>query len=522
METVSAIDGTGTATMPHSMPAALRLSLVHQTVLLLVTAVLLAVSALAGLVAWNLRSGFSDYLRLQDEAWLERLSSAAALAVARDGLVVLSGSPGALRPLLDAAGPQLGRPAPRDDGPRPRPPGPPGPRDEGRMPRPPGPPGLPGPHEGRRPPPGPAGAVARVAFSTPQGEWLSDRPPRPGAAVLQRPITVDGQVVAVVWMEALPPAAQSVDAAFLARQYRGILGAASGLLLLAVLGAVWVGRRWLRPVQEARQAAHRIAAGELHTRLTPRGNDELAGLALDINTMAASLQRLEASRRRWIAELSHEMRTPLAVLRAEVECLIDGVRALDRPALVSLQGEVARLTRLMDDFHQLAMSDLRALPCTFATLDAGALVRGAAERLGPRAAAAGLTLDCAVPAAPVQADWDRQRIDQLLTNLLENSLQYTDAPGRLRLTLQAEDGLMATLTVEDSAPGVPPEGLAHLFEPLYRADASRSRQSGGSGLGLAICQAIARSHGGCIAAQPSAWGGLCVVVSLPLHPRAPV
>lgn len=115
-----------------------------------------------------------------------------------------------------------------------------------------------------------------------------------------------------------------------------------------------------------------------------------------------------------------------------------------------------------------------------------------------------------------------QRIDQLLTNLLENSLQYTDAPGRLRLTLQAEDGLMATLTVEDSAPGVPPEGLAHLFEPLYRADASRSRQSGGSGLGLAICQAIGRSHGGCIAAQPSAWGGLCIVVSLPLHPRAPV
>lgn len=501
METVSAIGGAGTANIIRTMPAALRLSLVHQTVLLLVTAVLLAVSALAGLVAWNLRSGFSDYLRLQDEAWLERLASAAALAVARDGLVVLSGPPSALRPLLDAVGPQVGRPGPRDEGRKPPPPGPPGPR------------------EGRRPPPGPLGAAARVAFSTPQGEWLSERPPRPGAAVLQQPITVDGQVVAVAWMEALPPAAQSVDAAFLARQYRGILGAAGGLLLLAVLGAVWVGRRWLRPVQEARQAAHRIAAGELHTRLTPRGSDELAGLARDINTMAASLQQLEASRRRWIAELSHEMRTPLAVLRGEVECLIDGVRPLDRPALVSLQGEVARLTRLMDDFHQLAMSDLRALPCTFATLDAGALVREAVARLGPRAAAAGLALDCAVPAAPVQADWDRQRIDQLLTNLLENSLQYTDAPGRLRLALQVEDGLTATLTVEDSAPGVPPEGMAHLFEPLYRADASRSRQTGGSGLGLAICQAIVRSHGGRIAAQPSAWGGLCVVARLPLQPR---
>jgi len=516
VETVSLFADAVTANMARSMPAALRLSLVHQTVLLLVTAVLLAVSALAGLVAWNLRSGFSDYLRLQDEVWLERLASVAAQAVARDGLMVLSGSPGALRPLLDAAGLQVGRPGPRDEGPRTRQPGPPDPRDEGRGPRPPGPPV---PHEGRRPPPGPVGAGARVAFSTPQGAWLSDRIPRPGAAVLQQPITVDGQVVAVAWMEALPPAPQSVDAAFLARQYRGILGAAGGLLLLAVLGAVWVGRRWLRPVQEARQAAHRIAGGELQTRLTPRGNDELADLAHDINAMAASLQRLEASRRRWIAELSHEMRTPLAVLRGEVECLIDGVRPLDRAALVSLQGEVARLTRLMEDFHQLAMSDLRALPCTFAAFDAGELVRAAAARLGPRSATAGLTLECAAPPAPVQVHWDRQRIDQLLTNLLENSLQYTDAPGRVRLALQAEDHLTATLTVDDSAPGVPPDGLARLFEPLYRADASRSRQSGGSGLGLAICQAIVRSHGGRIVAQPSPWGGLRVVASLPLQPR---
>lgn len=482
------------------MPAALRLSLVHQTVLLLVAAVLLAVSALGGLVAWNLRSGFSDYLRLQDEVWLERFAGVAALAVARDGLEALAGPPGSLRPLLDAAGPQVAWPGPRDEG-RPAPPA-----------------GPPGPRRGGPPPADPSRAGLRVALSTPEGEWLSGRPPRPGATVLQRPVMVEGTVVAVAWMEALPPAPQSLDAAFLARQYRGILWAAVALLLLAVLGAVAVGRRWLRPVQEARQAAQRIADGELHTRLTPRGTDELAGLAQDINTMAASLQQLEASRRRWIAELSHETRTPLAVLRGEVEALIDGVRPLDRQALASLQAEVARLTRLMDDFHQLALSDLRALPCTFAALDAGVLVSEAAARLAPRAQAVGLALDCAVPAEPVHADWDRQRIGQLLTNLMENSLQYTDAPGRLRLTLQVAQARTATLVVEDSAPGVPPEGLTRLFEPLYRADPSRSRQSGGSGLGLAICRAIVRSHGGSIDAGPSPWGGLRVVACLPLHP----
>jgi two-component system sensor histidine kinase BaeS len=245
----------------------------------------------------------------------------------------------------------------------------------------------------------------------------------------------------------------------------------------------------------------------------PRGNDELADLSRDINAMAASLQGLENSRRRWIAELSHEMRTPLAVLRGEVECLIDGVRPLAMPAIASLQAEVMRLTRLVEDFHQLALSDLRALPCSFAPLDASALLRDVAARVAPRAQAAGLQLQCDLPGEPCPVKWDGQRIEQLLVNLLENSLRYTNRPGRLRLALGGRGPL--SITLDDSAPGVAAADLPRLFEPLFRADASRSRQSGGSGLGLAICQAIARSHGGRIVAGPSALGGLRVEVSLP-------
>jgi two-component system sensor histidine kinase BaeS len=220
-----------------------------------------------------------------------------------------------------------------------------------------------------------------------------------------------------------------------------------------------------------------------------------------------------------MAELSHEMRTPLAVLRGEVEALVDGVRPLTTAAMLSLQDEVARVTRLVEDFHQLALSDLRALPCSFALVQPAALLRDAVGRVTPRALAAGLRLDLDTGNAPQLARWDTQRIGQLLTNLLENSLRYTDAPGGIRLQLCAGGPGEAVLSVDDSAPGVPAEDHARLFEPLYRADASRSRRLGGSGLGLAICRAIVCSHGGHIEAGASTLGGLGVVVTLPLQPE---
>jgi len=346
---------------------------------------------------------------------------------------------------------------------------------------------------------------------------LAGRPLAPQDVLAERPIVVNGQTVARAQLARGDLATAQVDAAFLARQYRGIVLTALALTLLAVAGAVWIGRRWLRPVREVQQAARSVAQGAFDVRLAPQGNDELSDLARDINAMAASLQQLEASRRRWIAELSHEMRTPLAVLRGEVEALVDGVRPLTAAAILSLQEEVTRVTRLAEDFHQLALSDLRALPCTFASVSPAALLGAAVARLDPRAQAAGLTLVSEAAGSPPMAHWDPQRIDQLLSNLLENSLRYTDAPGRVTVHLAAGGPGNVTLRIDDSAPGVPEADHAHLFEPLYRADASRSRRLGGSGLGLAICRAIVRSHGGQIEAGSSPLGGLRVVVTLPLH-----
>lgn len=501
VEAVSAIAVRVATNMGRAMatplPRPYRLSLVQQLVLLLVAGVLLAVTVLGGVTAWSLREGFRAYLRAEDEDWLDRFTQLATDAVARQGMGAISGPPGTLRPLFDQLAPvdSAGRRGPEPD----RPP---------RL----GPPGAAA---------GPQRPSSRLTVVDVEGRQLSGRDNIGPGPFSQRPVLRDGQPVAYVRLAHGALAPKGVDLAFLARQYQGIWMTAAALLVLAVVGAVWVGRRWLRPLRDAQQAAGRLAQGELAVRLTPRGNDEFTDLALDINAMAASLQQLEASRRRWLAELSHEMRTPLAVLRGEVEALIDGVRPLNAQALASLQEEVARVTRLMEDFHQLALSDLRALPCNFRATDPVVLLQQAVARFATRAQAAGLQITLLLGAPPSVVQWDPERIQQLLHNLLENSLRYTDPPGRVQVQLSAPSPGQVDISVQDSAPGVPTQDLQRLFEPLYRADPSRSRRSGGSGLGLAICSAIARSHGGQIQAQAGPWGGLRVVVTLPAQAQGP-
>lgn len=489
----------------------MRLRLVHQLALLLVTAVLLAVTLLGGMVAWNLREGFSDYLRAQDEAWLERFAALAGHEVEQHGLAALSGPREVLGPLLQAATPDGAGAEPLPAPPRGQPPRPEPPwvREGARSPR------LPPPQPAAR---DPHGFGRRLVILSSDGSVLWGRPPpQPHVPWIERAVLARGEAIGTLRLYSRPPAAEGVDRAFLLRQYRGIALAGAALVGLALLCAVAVGRSWLRPVVQAQAAARRIAQGAFDVRLAPRGPGEVGALIDDINAMAASLQQLEGSRRRWIAELSHELRTPLAVLRAELDGLLDGVRPVNAAALQSLQAEVGRLTRLTDDFHQLALSDLRALPCRFAPVDVAALLREAVDRHAERARAAGLTLRLgALPPLPtLQAD--EQRLQQLLDNLLENSLRYTHAPGRVELGAHREaDGLV--LTVDDSAPGVPPDALERVFEPLYRAEASRNRRSGGSGLGLAICRAIVHSHGGRIRASRSPLGGLRVECVLPWHP----
>lgn len=526
----------------------MRLRIVHQLSLLMLGSVLLSVVAVGGLVAWNLKAGFSDYLRSRDAQQLERFAQVVAQRAAQDSTLALrEGQSLPMRELMDeflhreglapppdwrpppAGRPPQRRPPPRDRPPPPRdrgPGGPPPPLD-GPPPEPPSPAEQPQAAPAPRPRAGPDSITQRIQVVDPQGRHLGGPRFPVGRALLEEPVNVGDQVVALVRM--LPSSElEGVDARFLRRQYSGLLLAAGGSLALALLAA-WLAARWLgTPLRRVQAAARRIAGGELNVAVPESGSREMAELIGDVNRMAASLRTLEGARRSWIAQISHELRTPLSVLLGELESIEDGARQPTPEVLGNLRGEVLQLVRLVNDLHTLSMADLGALRCEFSDGDGSAALARAVHRFGARAHKAGLDLEV-LAGPPVQVRWDYGRIEQLLTNLLENSLRYTTAPGKVRVRWAVMGGnadAAVELRVEDSPPAVPAAQLDQVFEPLFRADSARQRRTapqgqggeGGSGLGLAICRAIVQAHGGSIRAQASPLGGLCIVAVLPARP----
>jgi two-component system sensor histidine kinase BaeS len=343
---------------------------------------------------------------------------------------------------------------------------------------------------------------------------LVGRPEAAARAVL-KPVSVDGKAVGYLGYVPRPELVESVERLYIQRQHVAFTTIALAMLVSAlVLGAGlahWLARR----IRALARGANALAQGDYHVRLKARGHDELAQLARDFNELAATLDHARKARQQWIADIAHELRTPLSILRGEIESLQDGVRPLTQASIASLATEAARLARLVEDLHTLSMSDLGALsyhkePVPVAELveDVIAAQRGAiAER--------GLEVETNFDhGALVLAD--ETRLSQVFTNLLQNSLRYTDPPGKIAIAVERR-GERVLVHWEDTAPGVPDDELPRLTDRLYRVESSRSRAGGGSGLGLAIASAIVEGHGGRLAAAASALGGLRIDISLPVY-----
>ena len=503
----------------------MRLRIAHQLSLLLTAAVVLAVLAVGSVSLWSLRSGFGHYLRLRDDEQLARFVQLLERRAAADpSMNWLCGNRDAQRDLMDELSgqpiqPRIGRPQepgedPDEPPPRRRPP----------------PPGLGGPGGGRPPPPRPAvaGNIAdRIVVRDVRGDWLAGRRQPPHLARTVRAVQVNGADVAFVELVA-EREPEGIDARFLQRQTTGMLITAFSTIAMALLAAWWVAGRWSRPLRQLQLATHRIALGEQGVRIAVPGTPgasrsgavEIDELTADVNAMVEALAKFEDSRRHWIAQISHELRTPLAVLRGEMESIEDGARQPTPTVMASLREEVAQLTRLVDDLHTLTVADLGQLPCHFAAGDANASLARMARRFETRAAQLGLSLSIQPGARAMLAQWDFGRIEQLLSNLLENSLRYTHAPGQVHVHWRSLDDALE-LTVADSAPGVPAAQLGQLFDPLFRVDSARTRTGQhGSGLGLSIVRAIVEAHQGTVTASASRLGGLTIQISLPLQPQS--
>ncbi|WP_412731084.1 ATP-binding protein [Dyella aluminiiresistens] len=304
-----------------------------------------------------------------------------------------------------------------------------------------------------------------------------------------------------------------VDRAFADAQRRTVLRAGAAALLLALLLAWIFARTLLAPLSALTAGTRALAAGDYARRVKAGRRDELGRLAEDFNRLAATLEGHREARRQWGVDIAHELRTPLGVLRGEIQALQDGVRRPDRAALDSLEAECERLASLVEDLYQLTLADAGALEYRYETFDLAARVRDAVARKQPAFHDAGLRLT-AEGLGVFSVRGDPRRLGQLLDNLLANALRYTDAPGQVRVSLTGH-GAGCCLRVDDSAPGVPATALPRLFDRLYRVDASRSRVHGGAGLGLAIAAAIVAAHEGHIEARASPLGGLRVEIHLP-------
>jgi len=356
----------------------------------------------------------------------------------------------------------------------------------------------------------------RLMLFDADGTQLVGRPENVKLAVMQ-PIEWQARPVGYLGYVPRPEALASIERLYLRRQHYAFAAIGLGMLAAALLlGAGLSG--WLsRRIRNLAGATDSLIQGNYDVRLRPEGNDELARLARHFNTLAETLAAARQARRKWIADIAHELRTPLSIVRGEIEALQDGVRPLDRDAVNSLAGEAARLARLIDDLHTLSLSDLGALTYHKEPVDLAEIVQDAVDAQRPALLEKKLEIQLNLGSFLVSGDADR--LAQVFANLLQNSLRYTDAPGRIEVGIKQVAG-QVVVQWQDSSPGVPEDDLARLTEHLFRVEGSRSRAGGGSGLGLAIADAIVQAHGGTLTAGASPLGGLRIELRFPAWPNA--
>lgn len=275
--------------------------------------------------------------------------------------------------------------------------------------------------------------------------------------------------------------------------------------VFAVVSSLFVSRRVVDPLRRMVEATRRISAGRYKERVPVGEPDEIGILSESFNSMAASLQTTEKQRLELIGDVSHELRTPLSTLQGYMEGLMEGMIEPSEETWALLYGEAERMRRLVDDLKQLSHAEAGQLELKEAVVFPGEIVRTAIERMLPLFDEEEVELMSAVSGdlPPISADADRGV--QVLTNLLGNALRHTPAGGQVTVEAEAQED-MVVFRVKDTGEGIAPEHLSRVFERFYRAEKSRSRESGGSGVGLAISRALVEAMGGRICAESSGLG----------------
>ncbi len=329
------------------------------------------------------------------------------------------------------------------------------------------------------------------------------------------PIELDGKLVgtALVTVGAFT---DTLNDQFLDRVNRATLLATLVAGIVAIILGGLVTWTVTRPMRELTQATRAITGGDLSQRVTVQSDDEIGDLANAFNQMAAELERGEILRRQMTADIAHELRTPLSVIKGNVEALQDGVFPLTIASLDPIQAKTELLGRLVEDLRDLALAEAGQLPMDRQPTDLERLVERTVAGFQPTMEVKSVTVTVAAE-GELTADADPQRIEQVLVNLLSNALRHTPRESQVTIELSRPDADVVSIRITDSGPGIPDQLLDHVFERFFRGDRGRSRgkDGDGTGLGLAVARSIVEAHGGKITVENAPGAGASFSFTIP-------
>ena len=285
------------------------------------------------------------------------------------------------------------------------------------------------------------------------------------------------------------------------------------MLVLALLVAFPIAKYFTTLINKLTKATQELTKGDYSLRIQSDRKDELGRLAHNFDVLAQSLEANAQTQKSMMADIAHELRTPISVIIGEIEAMQDGVHPIDKKTLQLLHSQMSSLIALVADLHELSESDLGSLKYKMEEVDLQSLLHQSFHNYQLAFAQKDISLKIKALESPCYILGDINRLNQLFNNLLDNSLHYTGAGGYCSMGLKCNNQ-QVIISIQDSAPGLETEQLDKIFDRWYRADKSRNRNSGGTGLGLAICYEIIKAHNGTISAQKAALGGVEIIIKL--------
>ncbi|WP_180121863.1 MULTISPECIES: sensor histidine kinase efflux regulator BaeS [unclassified Acinetobacter] len=327
-----------------------------------------------------------------------------------------------------------------------------------------------------------------------------------------RPIMVNNQIVGYLGLKPVLDQDDAISINFFSKQKRYLLLVYALTFIASLIAALLLATYFKKPIQRLLMGTRELTKGNYQHQVAVNRNDELGDLSNELNQLAVILDQHETSRRQWVADTSHELKTPLAVLQAQIEAMQDGIRKPTPEHFTSMLNQVSSLKKLTKDLADLAQADAQQLNCYLTTINPWDVVVQEVESFKPKFEQADLKITAMGEGTSLQLDIDRFK--QIMVNLLGNSIRYTEAGGEVHVHTE-QDETQWTVYVDDSPFGLTDEQLARLGERFYRVDDSRTRATGGTGLGLALSVKIARALGGELSFDHSPLGGLRCKLTFP-------